>query len=121
MDEVITAKVRKAAAKVYGSACISRAGESVCYHLRALWRGGRVVEGSCLENSRTMSSVGSNPTLSAEEIPGIAPYEVGSASQLSLRDSGIASTTAKQSLLIVNIAELMATYSRAHRGHDGTC
>jgi hypothetical protein len=31
----------------------------------SVWRGGRAVEGSCLENSRAMSSVGSNPTLSA--------------------------------------------------------
>ena len=36
-------------------------------HAGQRWRGGRAVEGSCLENSRAMSSVGSNPTLSAEE------------------------------------------------------
>jgi len=32
-------------------------------------RGGRAVEGSCLENSQAMSFVGSNPTLSALENP----------------------------------------------------
>jgi hypothetical protein len=37
-------------------------------HAGQRWRGGRAVEGSCLENSRTMSSVGSNPTLSATKI-----------------------------------------------------
>src|SRR4051812_9704161 len=41
--------------------------EAFDYNRSASWRGGRAVEGSCLENSRTMSTVGSNPTLSAEK------------------------------------------------------
>ena len=38
----------------------------------AMGRGGRAVEGSCLENSRTMSTVGSNPTLSAQTLIAIS-------------------------------------------------